>query len=146
MDTAIIRTRLQALREQRQITQDALAQALGFKDRQTLSAIELGDRKVTADEVVHAARFFKVPVDYFTDPFELAGEGRFSWRQTNASMKQLDEFEARAGKWIAAYRHLSRLKGTPVNSSMRRVALTVELPKRNCRPFTRHNPAPSGLL
>ena len=126
MDTAIIRTRLQALREQRQITQDALAHALGFKDRQTLSAIELGDRKVTAEEVVHAAHFFKVPVDYFTDPFELAGEGRFSWRQTNASLKQLDEFEARAGKWIAAYRHLSRLKGTPVNSSMRRVALTVK--------------------
>lgn len=124
MDTAIIRTRLQALREQRQVTQDDLAQALGIKDRQTLSAIERGERKVTADEVVHAARFFKVPVEYFTDPFELAGEGRFSWRQTNASLKQLDAFEARAGKWIAAYRHLSRLKGAPVNSSMRRVALS----------------------
>lgn len=52
MDTAIIRTRLHALREQRKVTQDDLARVLGFKDRQTLSAIELGERKVTADELV----------------------------------------------------------------------------------------------
>ena len=68
MDTAIIRTRLHALREQRNVTQDELAQVLGFKDRQTLSAIELGERKVSADELAHAARYFKVPVDYFADP------------------------------------------------------------------------------
>ena len=123
MDTAIIRTRLHALREQRKVTQDDLARALGFKDRQTLSAIELGERKVTADELVQAARFFKVPIEYFADPFELAGEGRFSWRQTTASTKQLALFETQAGKWIAAYRHLSRLKGDAVNSLTRRVAL-----------------------
>ena len=123
MDTAIIRTRLHALREQRKVTQDDLAQELGFNDRQTLSAIELGERKVTADELVLAARYFKVPVGYFVDPFELAGEGKFSWRQTTASTKQLALFETQAGKWIAAYRHLSRLKGDAVNSLTRRVAL-----------------------
>lgn len=126
MDTAIIRTRLHALREQRQVTQDELARVLGFKDRQTLSAIELGERKVSAGELAHAARYFKVPVDYFADPFELAGEGKFSWRQHAASPKQLAQFETQAGRWIAAYRHLSRLKGEAVNSSMRRVALNLK--------------------
>ena len=35
--------------------QDALAAALGLKDRQSVSAIELGERKVTPEELVKAA-------------------------------------------------------------------------------------------
>lgn len=116
--------RLRLLREQRNMSLASLAAALGFKDHQTLSAIELGERKLTADELVAAARHFGVPLDYFTDPFELAGEGKFSWRQKNAVPADLDAFEAKAGRWIAAFRHLSRLRGNPVNSVMRRVGVT----------------------
>lgn len=116
--------RLRLLREQRKVSLASLAAALGFKDHQTLSAIELGERKLTADELVAAARHFDVRLDYFTDPFELAGEGKFSWRQKNAVPTDLDVFEAKAGRWIAAFRHLSRLRGNPVNSVMRRVGVT----------------------
>ncbi|MEO7252729.1 MAG: XRE family transcriptional regulator, partial [Casimicrobium sp.] len=124
METGNIPFRLKSLRERRNINQDMLAEQLGLKDRQSLSDIELGERKLTADEMVRAASFFGVAIDYFTDPFELAGEGKFSWRQKNVISAELDAFELKAGRWIAAFRHLSRLRGELVNSAERRVGLT----------------------
>lgn len=124
MDATAIRFRLRALRERNKMTQGELATALGFKDRQTLSQIELGERKLGFQEMVCAAEVFGVGVDFFTDPFELAGEGQFSWRQTNADQDALDEFEHTAGRWIAAFRHLGKLRGDSIHSSLRRVALT----------------------
>lgn len=124
MDASAINFRLQALREKDKMTQAELASALGFKDRQTLSQIELGERKLGFQEMVRAAKVFGVGIDYFTDPFELAGEGKFSWRKSSADSLSLDHFEQKAGRWIAAFRHLSRLRGNSVHSSLRRVALT----------------------
>lgn len=126
MDQATARRRLIGLRERREMTQAELSQALGFNDRQTLSYIELGKRNIAPRELVLAARFFGVSVDYFTDPFELAGEARFSWRECSNERDGLDAFEQRAGGWIATYRHLSRLRGDSVNSSAIRVALTAK--------------------
>lgn len=126
MDATAIRFRLHALRERNKMTQGELALALGFKDRQTLSQIEMGERKLSSQEMVRAAEVFGVGVDFFTDPFELAGEGKFSWRQTNADPKALDEFEHTAGRWIAAFRYLGKLRGNPIHSSLRRVALTTK--------------------
>jgi len=122
MDQAIIRRRLQALRERREVNQTDLAQALGFNDRQTLSDIELGKRQVAPVDLVRAAEFFDVDPGYFTDPFELAGEANFSWRQA-AKADDLGAFEQRAGGWIATYRHLSRLKGESVNSLLPQIGL-----------------------
>ena len=52
MDQTTIRRRLQGLRESRSLNQAKLADVLGFKDRQTLSDIELGKRNVAPDELV----------------------------------------------------------------------------------------------
>lgn len=122
MDQATIRRRLQALRERRGVSQADLSKALGFNDRQTLSDIELGKRQVAPEDLVHAARFFDVDTDYFTDPLELAGEAKFSWRKA-AAANGLASFEQRAGGWIATYRHLRRLKGESVNSLLMQVGL-----------------------
>lgn len=119
----LIKHRLLYLREINGLNQEELAQKLGFKDRQTLSQIETGDRKLSSIELVRAAEIFSVSLDFFTDPFELAGEGKFSWRQSGTPPAILDEFELKAGRWIAAYRHLSRLKGEVINSGIRRIAL-----------------------
>lgn len=124
MDQATIRRRLHALREQSNISQTALSQVLGFNDRQTLSDIELGKRNVAPAELIRAAEFFGVDTGYFTDPFELAGEARFSWRKTTGGADDLETFENRAGRWIATYRHLSRLKGESVNSSLTQIDLS----------------------
>ena len=47
----------------------------GFNDRQTVSAIETGLRRVTAEELVLAVERLGAPLEYFTDPFLLVGEG-----------------------------------------------------------------------
>jgi XRE family transcriptional regulator, fatty acid utilization regulator len=103
--------RIRALRAERNLTQDVLAHRLGFKDRQTLSAIENGERRLSADELLAAAQALGEPLETFTDPFLLIGEGRFSWRQTNVSLPKLTEYERHAGRWIAAYRSLAVQQG-----------------------------------
>ncbi len=107
MSTSLIGTRLRALREERRFSQDDLARLFGFNDRQTVSAIETGTRRVSADELMRVLERLEVPLDYFTDPFRLVGEGRFSWRHTGVGAAQLDEYERDAGRWIAAFRALA---------------------------------------
>ena len=111
MPRTLIATRIRALREKRGLSQDGLARLLGFKDRQTVSAIETGTRRVTAEELVLAAAKMEAPLEYFTDPFQLVGEGRFSWRQTGADAETLSEWERNAGRWISAFRSLAPLVG-----------------------------------
>ncbi len=109
---APIGTRLKALREKQNLSQDEVARRFGFKDRQTVSAIETGERRLSADELLRAIEIFGVPLDYFTDPFLLAGEGKFSWRQTRAVGRDLDTYEVDAGRLIAAFRELAPQVGT----------------------------------
>jgi XRE family transcriptional regulator, fatty acid utilization regulator len=106
-----IGARIKALREENKLSQDDLSRAFGFKDRQTLSAIETGERRVAADELLRAVDLFKVSLDYFTDPFLLVGEGRFSWRQTGVDHERLKHYETDAGRLIAAFRRLGEQVG-----------------------------------
>ena len=103
----IIGTRLKALRQERSLSQDEMARLFGFKDRQTVSAIETGVRRVTAAELLLAVEKLRVPLDYFTDPFRLDGEASFSWRQSGVGRLELAEYERTAGRWVGAYRALS---------------------------------------
>ena len=103
----LIGSRIKALRHARGLSQNHLAHLLGFNDRQTISTIEMGTRRVTAQELLLAAEKLGVPVEYFTDPFRLEGEGRFSWRQTGVPPERLVEYERLASRWIGAYRTLA---------------------------------------
>ena len=107
MATQLINKRIKALRENLMLTQDDLAKILGFNDRQTISAIETGARRVSAEELLLLAEKLDAPLEYFTDSFLLTGEARFSWRQTEATATQLKAYEKRAGRWIAAFRTLA---------------------------------------
>ena len=107
----LIGSRIKALRQARGLSQDDVARLLGFNDRQTVSTIETGTRRVTAQELVLAAEKFGMPLEYFTDPFRLEGEGRFSWRQMGVSADRLIEYEGRASSWIGAYRALAAQVG-----------------------------------
>jgi transcriptional regulator with XRE-family HTH domain len=110
LQTRIAR-RLKAAREKAGLTQQQLSADLGFKDRQTLSAIEDGQRQVSAGELARAAERLGRPVEYFTDAFRLEGEGEFSFRAKNVDPETLDAFEERAGRWIAMYRELGVQEG-----------------------------------
>lgn len=124
MTDQIIGTRIRAIRQQRGLSQDALARLFGFKDRQTVSAIETGIRRVTATELLLAVERLNVPIDYFTDPFRLDGEGRFSWRQSGVGTARLDEYEQKASRWIGAYRTLALQVGRQAPLMRRVLGLT----------------------
>ena len=124
MSTQLIGRRFKALRDERKLSQDDLARLFGFKDRQTVSAIETGVRRVMADELVLALEKLGVTLDYFTDPFRLVGEGRFSWQQTGVGSEQLREYERDAGRWIAAFRALAPQVGCEAPFMRRSLGLT----------------------
>lgn len=123
MSAATIGVRIKTLREKRNLSQDEVARGFGFKDRQTLSAIETGERRVTADELLRAVELFSAPLEYFTDPFLLAGEGRFSWRLSGANAGALEAYETDAGRLVAAFRELAPKVGREV--PLFRPALTL---------------------
>lgn len=106
MANVLIGQRLKALREEKNLSQDDLAGVFGFKDRQTVSAIETGERRLSADELLKAVNALGASLDYFTDPFRLVGEGNFNWRQTNVPPAVLGAYERVAGQIIAAFRAL----------------------------------------
>ena len=120
----VIGARIKAMRQQRGLSQDELARLFGFKDRQTVSAIETGVRTVTAAELLLAVEKLGVRLDYFTDPFRLDGEGRFSWRQSGVPREQLTEYEQTAGRWIGAYRALAAQTGREAPLMRRALGLT----------------------
>lgn len=125
MDDVMLRKRLRALREEKKWSQAELAEKMGFKDRQTLSSVESGERKIKAEELVKAASIFNVDLEFFTDPFRLYGEARFSWRKHNSlDPSEINSFEDEAGKWIATYRHLCKLKSQASKPWTQRVPIT----------------------
>jgi Zn-dependent peptidase ImmA (M78 family)/transcriptional regulator with XRE-family HTH domain len=92
-------------------SQESLAEALGFKDRQTISAIEQGQRKVSPEELVQLAEILQQPVDYFTDPYLVAEKSRFSYRARNPSKDALEDFGRKAERLISAHRRFRQLLG-----------------------------------
>lgn len=121
---ALIGKRIRALREVRKLSQHELAQVFGFRDRQTISAIETGIRRLSAEEMLLAAEALDAPLDYFTDPFLLIGEGRFSWREQGVDAERLAEYERKAGAWVAAYRALVPRVGRSLPLMRRTLRLT----------------------
>jgi Zn-dependent peptidase ImmA (M78 family)/DNA-binding XRE family transcriptional regulator len=124
MTMHLIGSRIRALREERKLSQEDLARLFGFKDRQTVSAIETGERKVSAEELLLAVEKLGAPLDYFTDPFRLVGEGKFSWRQTGVGLQRLSAYERNAGRWIAAFRTIAPQVGRSAPLLRRTLKLT----------------------
>src|SRR5580704_18070710 len=125
MSDPSIGTRIRALREERKLSQDDLARIFGFKDRQTVSAIETGERRLSAEELLVGIEKLGAPLDYFTNPFLLVGEGKFSWRQSNVGLAQLVAFERVAGRWIAANRRLAPEVGKAAPNLRQALKLTA---------------------
>src|SRR5262245_57166165 len=112
MNDSVISRRLKYAREKLDLTQAELSAKLGFKDRQTLAAIEAGQRKVSAEELLKAMQVLGVDLEFLTDPLRLVGEGAFSWRaERKVSAGLLEKFEEEAGRWIATFRQLGEDQG-----------------------------------
>lgn len=122
---ARIGLRLKSARDQAGLTQQQLATALGMEHRQSLTSVEAGERRLSAEELVRAVEVLGVDLDYFTDAFRLVGEGRFSFRaHRDVAGHVLATFEGRAGTWIATYRELGAQEGAAPDFLEAKLALT----------------------
>lgn len=123
----LIGRRLKAAREKSGLTQSDLAKSLNFNDRQTLTAIETGNRKITADELMRVINILDLDLDYFTDSYRLEGEGQFSWRASGDIEKnKIIQFEERASRWIATYKRLGEIQGEYISPLEARLTLNAK--------------------
>ena len=123
MDTfsQLIGKRIKIAREGSSMTQETLAHALGLKDRQSVSSIEAGERKVTPEELLKAAEFMSKPIDFFTDPYVVAESSGFSYRATTLDANILKQFAANAERLISSQRRFRILLGetsSPIHSQL----------------------------
>lgn len=89
------------------LSQEQLSREIGFNDRQTLSDIENGKRTVKAEELLKFSDALDQDVEFFLDPFSVAGEAQYSWRASrDIPDAALEEFEARAAGWFGMLRWL----------------------------------------
>jgi XRE family transcriptional regulator, fatty acid utilization regulator len=120
----IVGRRVKLAREEANLSQEELASRLGFNDRQTLSNIEAGKRKLTAEELLKVMGLLGKEMEYFTDSFLLIGEGAFSWRARGAAPAMLEQFESKARKWVATYLRLGEIRNEPFSPLMQQLALS----------------------
>lgn len=116
--------RVRALREAVGMGQEQLKAILRLDNRQSVSDLERGKRRLTAEELITVVDTFGVSFEQLTNPFLLSGKESFSWRQRDVPLADLNAFEARAGEWIGAYHELNRLNETPLKKLLPRIGLT----------------------
>jgi XRE family transcriptional regulator, fatty acid utilization regulator len=90
-------------------SQEEVADALDLKDRQSISAIERGERRITPQELIKAADFFGQPLSFFTDPYVVAEKNSFSYRAKMPDGSSLTQFENQAERVISANRRFRNL-------------------------------------
>jgi len=118
LDLPDLARRIAYARERAGLRQEQLAEKLGFKDRQTIQAIESGQRRIAVEEMIRLLSVTKQTIDFFTDPFRLVGEGGFTFRAQECEESALEQFQERAGRWIALWRHFAA-KGKKTPSPLR---------------------------
>lgn len=122
-----IGSRVKNVRELRDMTQERVAEAMGFKDRQTLSDIENGRRSLKAEELLRLAEILGRDLEFFLDPFVIAGEAGFSWRvSAEVPSETLEAFEARTGKMVGLLRWLREQESGPAEPLVSNLRLTVK--------------------
>lgn len=118
----LIGFRVKAAREAAGWTQERLAQLLQLNDRQSISDLENGKRRLQPNELAQLAEQFGRDVEFFLDPFAVVGEGQFNWRASpELPEDSLDGFELSAGKWIGLLRWMRDNEGikSPLKFSLR---------------------------
>jgi Zn-dependent peptidase ImmA (M78 family)/transcriptional regulator with XRE-family HTH domain len=123
----LIGYRVKAAREAKGWTQDQLAQGLGLNDRQSVSDIENGKRALKPDELLAVSDLLGRDIEFFIDPFAVAGEAQFSWRAApEVPEDSLDGFELKAGQWIGLLRWLREQQGSRTSVLKRALRLSAQ--------------------
>jgi Zn-dependent peptidase ImmA (M78 family)/DNA-binding XRE family transcriptional regulator len=123
----LIGLRVKAAREAKGWTQDQLTQGLGLKDRQSVSDIENGKRALKPDEMLTLSDILERDIEFFIDPFAVAGEAQFSWRAApEVTEDSLDGFELKAGQWIGLLRWLREQQDSRASVLKRALRLSAQ--------------------
>ncbi len=123
----LIGYRVKAARDQKGWTQDQLTQGLGLNDRQSISDIENGKRALKPDELLALSDLLDRDIEYFIDPFAVAGEAQFSWRAASeVSEDSLNAFELKAGLWIGLLRWLREQQSSETSPLKRALRLSMQ--------------------
>lgn len=116
--------RLRLARERRGLTQEDAARVLELKNRQSVSQIEKGERRIRPAELARLAQWLEVPVTYFTDRFEPTQEIAFSFRATRDDPEQQAAFEEQASRWLALFVELAKEQHAESRFLRRRLSLS----------------------
>lgn len=123
----LIGYRVKAARDAKGWTQDQLTQGLGLNDRQSVSDIENGKRALKPDELLDLSDLLDRDIEYFIDPFAVAGEAQFSWRAApEVPEDSLDGFELKAGQWIGVLRWLREQQDSKTSVLKRALRLSAQ--------------------
>jgi Zn-dependent peptidase ImmA (M78 family)/transcriptional regulator with XRE-family HTH domain len=118
----MLHRRITVARKEADLTQDEFAKRLGLNHAQSVSAMEAGSRSVSAEELLNIMEITGRSFEFFTDPYMPVGEGQFSFRARNVEEPALEAFQEKAGRWVAAYRHLGSLRGeqpSPISHALK---------------------------
>jgi Zn-dependent peptidase ImmA (M78 family)/DNA-binding XRE family transcriptional regulator len=117
--------RVRAAREAKGWTQDELAVLLHLENRQSVSDLENGKRSVRPDELVVLSDALERELDYFVEPFSVAGEAQFNWRVSpKVPESALNEFEDRSGSLVGLLRWLREQQASNTSALKRNLRLS----------------------
>lgn len=123
----LIGFRVKAAREAKGWTQDQLTQGLSLNDRQSVSDIENGKRTLRPEEMLALSDLLDRDIEFFIDPFAVAGEAQFNWRaDPGVSEDSLDGFELKAGQWIGMLRWLREQRDSRASVLKRALRLSTQ--------------------
>jgi Zn-dependent peptidase ImmA (M78 family)/transcriptional regulator with XRE-family HTH domain len=115
--------RIAVAREEKGLKQEELARAIGIASHQSVSELEKGNRGLATGELAKLAEALDKSVDYFVDPFSLAGEVQYSWRRSPDTPDDVVRaFESRAGNLVGLLRWLrwqNDASTNPLKSTLR---------------------------
>ena len=131
--------RIARARKDARLTQEQLSERLGFKDRQIISYIESGRRKVSSEELIGLMQIFGKTLDFFTDPTLVVGDNIMSWRAQEGS-SAIDPFESWALQLVGAHRQLTAQLKEPISP------LRLFLPLKGSSTFEAATAAAENLL
>lgn len=123
----LIGYRVKAAREAKGWTQDELTKGLGLNDRQSVSDIENGKRGLKPEEMLTLSDILDRDIEFFIDPFAVAGEAQFSWRAAaEVPEDSLNGFELKAGQWIGLLRWLREQRDSRASVLKRALRLSSQ--------------------
>jgi Zn-dependent peptidase ImmA (M78 family)/DNA-binding XRE family transcriptional regulator len=111
----MIGERIALARKQSGMRQEHVAERVGFKDRQTLSYIESGKRRVSSEELVKFMDVLAKPLEFFTDPALVVETDVMSWRTAGETEPEVGAFETWALSLVGAHRVLLQQLNEPIS-------------------------------